>query len=278
MENHKHIDKMQTGDWTCSDENCRNVNFSKRTHCNRCNRVRPKCSIKKNFKQVFFKSNDWKCDDCGNINWAKREKCNICGKSRFTKKLSEFKSNKEVRTGKGGGHYDIQGSNEKRVHDSEDEEYDEFGRKKKRKIIENGDKNANINFEESDVRHSSYHINNKDNTIYKNITYKNKHFENPRSRSVSSNCVKRSNGVGDSKKYYDRKADYEKKGDRSYNSGDRYDGGKHSEGRYNDGRYIDGKRSDSRYNERRNQDRADFYENRSNERRGDYDRKKYRKD
>lgn len=88
----------------------------------------------KNTKNIFFKSNDWKCDDCGNINWAKREKCNICSKSRYTKILNEHKNNKEIRTGKGGGHYDIQHNNEKRVHDSEDEEYDEFGRKKKKKI------------------------------------------------------------------------------------------------------------------------------------------------
>uniref|UniRef100_A0A8C9HD67 RanBP2-type domain-containing protein n=1 Tax=Piliocolobus tephrosceles TaxID=591936 RepID=A0A8C9HD67_9PRIM len=139
---------------------CRNVNFAKRTHCNRCNRVRPKTSIKKVPKQLFLKPNDWKCEDCGNINWAKRDKCNICSKSRYENKLSEFKSNKEIRTGKAGGHYDIQENNEKRVHDSEDEEYDEFGRKKKkRKKTENDGRSVNED--------------NESNTFLKNDSNKN---------------------------------------------------------------------------------------------------------
>ncbi|EUR46769.1 hypothetical protein PFBG_06247 [Plasmodium falciparum 7G8] len=197
MDNHKYIDKSKSGDWICTDENCRNVNFSKRTHCNRCNRVRPK-SIGKNTKNIFFKSNDWKCDDCGNINWAKREKCNICSKSRYTKILNEHKNNKEIRTGKGGGHYDIQHNNEKRVHDSEDEEYDEFGRKKKKKI-------KTEDYEKKEKRYSEdSRINNHKDISYKhNNNYKNKNSDRSRSRSVSSD-IKRKEHIPDRNKYDDK--------------------------------------------------------------------------
>ncbi|SBT75455.1 zinc finger, RAN binding protein, putative [Plasmodium ovale] len=307
MEKHKHIDFAKSEDWICTDENCRNVNFSKRTHCNRCNRVRPKSAVKKNPKQVLFKSNDWKCDDCGNINWAKREKCNICSKSRYTKKVNEFKTNKEIRTGKGGGHYDIQGNNEKRVHDSDDEEYDEFGRKKKRKIAGNDEKGLKENLESrnnsankdshyrSDPYRSDPDRSDRDRSDpYRTDLHKNKSFEGSRSRSFPRDDYKNNHAHGedkgfrknyaggDSRKYYekkynsdgkpmDRNSNYEDRfNERIYDNSNRYNDGGYDSG--HDGGRYGGKHGEDNFNGGRF-DRGRFDRGRYD--RGRYDRGRY---
>ncbi|ANQ06166.1 Zinc-finger [Plasmodium coatneyi] len=267
MENRKYIDNELTGDWICSDDKCGIVNSAQRTHCNRCNRVRPKSTMRKNPKQVLFKANDWKCEDCGNINWAKRDKCNICSKVKFPKKGSDPKSNKEVRTGKGGGHYDIQGSNEKRVHDSDDEEYDEFGRKKKRKIVDKDVKKDKDRDDNDTSRDASGYTNNKESS-YKKDTYRNKQFnDSPSRNSTSNNYQKGGGGGGYYKNYYDRR-----KEDGDY-SARRYDGSNKHDDR---NRYDDRGRHDERKSNydsgRRHHDRAE------NDRLADYDRRRYRRD
>ncbi|KAI6194052.1 hypothetical protein M3Y96_01084000 [Aphelenchoides besseyi] len=70
----------------------------------------------------LFGQSDWMCTKCGNVNWARRNICNLCN----AKKLADL----EVRTGFGGGYNDRQ--NVEYVKRSDNEEFDEFGRKKKR--------------------------------------------------------------------------------------------------------------------------------------------------
>ena len=64
---------------------------------------------------------------CMNINWASRAECNLC--QTKNPKLTE-----EKREGRAGGHYERQEVATKAVkREDSDEEYDEFGRKKKKR-------------------------------------------------------------------------------------------------------------------------------------------------
>jgi len=99
----------------------------------------------------LFSADDWVCSKCGNVNWARRNMCNICN----APKLADL----EVRTGYGGGYMDREEVEYIQRNDDE-EEFDEFGRKKKRKRMDNEprdemfneDKNklVDIDFEQTD--------------------------------------------------------------------------------------------------------------------------------
>lgn len=56
---------MKSGDWLCTE--CGNHNFASRTHCNKCNALRP-----------GMKEGDWICRGCKNHNFASRQECNKC--------------------------------------------------------------------------------------------------------------------------------------------------------------------------------------------------------
>jgi hypothetical protein len=71
----------------------------------------------------LFSADDWQCTKCGNVNWARRQQCNMCNAPKF--------GEVEERTGYGGG-YNDRGVVEYVARDESDDEYDEFGRKKKR--------------------------------------------------------------------------------------------------------------------------------------------------
>jgi len=75
----------------------------------------------------LFSAEDWQCSQCSNVNWARRSTCNVCSQPKIDDEI-------EKRTGVGGGFNDRVAVEYKshREKDSEDE-YDDFGRKKKRK-------------------------------------------------------------------------------------------------------------------------------------------------
>ncbi|KAF2351612.1 Zinc finger RanBP2-type, partial [Trinorchestia longiramus] len=71
----------------------------------------------------LFSADDWQCNKCGNVNWARRGTCNLCN----APKVGEV----EERTGYGGGFNERTGVEYVQREDSDDE-FDEFGRRKKK--------------------------------------------------------------------------------------------------------------------------------------------------
>ncbi|KAJ7386619.1 Zinc finger Ran-binding domain-containing protein 2 [Desmophyllum pertusum] len=83
--------KVNDGDWVCPDKRCGNVNFARRTSCNRCGKDKGSIdSITKSTgaeigkhaakkSKGLFSAEDWMCSKCGNVNWARRGDCNMCG-------------------------------------------------------------------------------------------------------------------------------------------------------------------------------------------------------
>ncbi|KAJ4943106.1 hypothetical protein JOQ06_005613, partial [Pogonophryne albipinna] len=127
--------RVSDGDWICPDKKCGNVNFARRTSCNRCGSEKTTeakmmkaggTEIGKTLAEKsrgLFSANDWQCKTCGNVNWARRSECNMCNTPKYAKL--------EERTGYGGGFNERENVEYIEREDS-DGEYDEFGRKKKK--------------------------------------------------------------------------------------------------------------------------------------------------
>merc|ERR1712151_407041 len=81
---------------------------------------------------------EWKCLKCNNTNWVDRPTCRKCSELRadmdLLRKVQNLKSREKrmSQEGRGGGLFE-RDAIEKKEWNSDDEEFDEFGRKKKKK-------------------------------------------------------------------------------------------------------------------------------------------------
>ncbi|CAB3405577.1 unnamed protein product [Caenorhabditis bovis] len=125
---------LREGEWACPDAKCAQINDESRKYCDDCGKPKPKATAKVG-KEIgkemaekskgLFAAEDWVCSKCGNVNWARRKTCNVCN----APKLGDL----EKRTGYGGGYMDRQ--DVEYVKRDYNEEFDEFGRKRKKKDV-----------------------------------------------------------------------------------------------------------------------------------------------
>uniref|UniRef100_A0AC34QD92 Zinc finger Ran-binding domain-containing protein 2 n=1 Tax=Panagrolaimus sp. JU765 TaxID=591449 RepID=A0AC34QD92_9BILA len=122
----------KSGGWTCAGLKCHYVNPENAPYCESCGaekvqkkKFNPEAGKDgtEKFKGVFT-GDDWTCTKCGNVNWARRQICNLCNARR--------NADAEQRTGYGGGFMDRQEVEYKEKTADVDEDFDEFGRKKRK--------------------------------------------------------------------------------------------------------------------------------------------------
>ncbi|RMX62867.1 hypothetical protein DD238_006153 [Peronospora effusa] len=128
---------LSDGDWPCPNTSCSNVNFARRTVCNRCQTPRPEViggdkSKPKEGTDLrgppgLFQSGDWTCITCGNINWERRSECNMCKSSK-----PGMPGLDEKRDGAGGGFNERQQRVASAKKEVGEDGYDDFGVRKKK--------------------------------------------------------------------------------------------------------------------------------------------------
>ncbi|VDL61829.1 unnamed protein product [Hymenolepis diminuta] len=113
---------------------CGNMNFARRDKCYKCGRPKPRQDPASSVKQVgkdfaeksrgLFNPDDWECKGCGNVNWARRTNCNVCNAPKI--------NTHGQRTGYGGGYMERDEVVDYKRHEDSDDEFDEFGLRKKK--------------------------------------------------------------------------------------------------------------------------------------------------
>mmetsp|Transcript_67478 Transcript_67478/g.187040 ORF Transcript_67478/g.187040 Transcript_67478/m.187040 type:complete len:203 (-) Transcript_67478:94-702(-) len=132
-------------DWECPNKMCRNINFKKRPKCNICGTPKPSNARQdpryERAKAEAQRLNgnggereafvvEWFCALCEAPNTASDERCRECQASRLDRRSAERQA-VERAGGKAGGFFDRNDPGDRRKWDSETEDVDEFGRKKK---------------------------------------------------------------------------------------------------------------------------------------------------
>ncbi|TKS74695.1 zinc finger protein [Collichthys lucidus] len=207
--------RVSDGDWICPDKKCGNVNFARRTSCNRCGREKTTeakmmkaggTEIGKTLAEKsrgLFSANDWQCKTCGNVNWARRSECNMCNTPKYAKL--------EERTGYGGG-FNERENVEYIEREESDGEYDEFGRKKKKyrgktnstSSSKESEKKEDDDEEDEDGDLSKYDLDASDDDEDKAAKKKGSRSGSSRSRSSSrsSSSSSRSRSRDDSGRFF----------------------------------------------------------------------------
>jgi len=125
-------------DWQCPKPSCRTVNFKKRQTCISCRARRPDGTHRplddwRDGEKETVPS--WVCDVCRVQNEAGSYYCMLCKKPSpyMLRMMEEERSRRQTEEGRGGGLYDRQDPSDRKQWDSDGEEFDEFGRRKKHK-------------------------------------------------------------------------------------------------------------------------------------------------
>mmetsp|Transcript_8411 Transcript_8411/g.17826 ORF Transcript_8411/g.17826 Transcript_8411/m.17826 type:complete len:179 (-) Transcript_8411:103-639(-) len=126
-------------DWKCP--NCKTLNFKKRKNCLSCSTERPPQTKEQAMpdwrtgkKDCGANVNaDWTCRFCGTFNFGTERFCTACKKENPNWVDVPPASSEGGRAGRLGGHFDRPDPDEpKKDWNSDDEEVDEFGRKKRK--------------------------------------------------------------------------------------------------------------------------------------------------
>eukprot|EP00933_Yihiella_yeosuensis_P044762 TRINITY_DN40024_c0_g1_i1.p1 TRINITY_DN40024_c0_g1~~TRINITY_DN40024_c0_g1_i1.p1 ORF type:complete len:198 (+),score=37.05 TRINITY_DN40024_c0_g1_i1:46-639(+) len=124
-------------DWKCP--NCKCLNFKKRKNCLSC--ATPQPAQARDSALPDWRSGkrdggnnshaDWTCRPCGKFNLAHERYCKQC--DRENPKWEGVVASEDGRQGRAGGHSERDGEGERVQYNSDDEEFDDFGRRKKKK-------------------------------------------------------------------------------------------------------------------------------------------------
>mmetsp|Transcript_130285 Transcript_130285/g.324881 ORF Transcript_130285/g.324881 Transcript_130285/m.324881 type:complete len:191 (-) Transcript_130285:215-787(-) len=126
-------------DWKCPK--CKTLNFKKRMSCLSCACAKPRGEVepikdwragKKDVSENVHA--DWTCRQCGQFNLAMDKTCKKCQGPCPPKTVNlVVQESGDARSGRGSGHFDRPDPEEERNRwNSDDEEIDEFGRKKRK--------------------------------------------------------------------------------------------------------------------------------------------------